>query len=192
MKRIFILFLLVTFSCQERNKSIVLREVQVPIEFLSIKTPFLFKIDDKHAFKLGCEPTNKNGFWRQAYYHGDEDTTICISVINKEINYKNFLNSSKVYEYFVSCLEYSGGITSSGTHLFSRDYMITSDNLRVTTVSKYDSSSLGTNKTYYRKSISIKSASHNISVVFSIRFDDKIPLESAVNHFEDYEVLYYQ
>lgn len=179
------------FSCEMKEGSIVLRDVKLPIDFLSIQTPLPFKIGDKQSFKLGCEPNNEKGFWRQAYFHGNEDTTICVSIINKTIDYKNFLNSNMVEEFFVSCLENRGGITSSGTHLFTRDNLINSDFLKVTTVSKYDSLSLVTNKTYYRKSISIQSSNHNISVIFRITIDDKISFESAVKHFEDYKVQYF-
>ena len=82
---------LVTISCQRRNESVELSEVQLPIQFLSIKTPLLFQIDNKHAFKLGCEPIHRNSYWTQGYYHGDEDTTFCVSVEKSEINYQSNL-----------------------------------------------------------------------------------------------------
>jgi len=187
---IYISVVLVTISCQRRNESAELSEVQLPIEFLSIKTPLLFHIDNKHAFKLGCEPIHRNRYWTQGYYHGDDDTTFCVSVEKSEINYQNFINSSKVEEHFLSCMELSGGTATAGTHLYTREYETTSTYLMVSTVSKYDSSSNITNKTYFRKSVSIRSANHKISVNFRIRFNGQVPFESVVKNFADYRVLY--
>jgi hypothetical protein len=164
-------------------------DLQLPIDFLTIKTPSPFQIDNEHSFKLGCNYIDENEFWQQAYFRGNEDTTICISIENTLIDYKSFVNSKEVEEKFISCLEYKGGITSSGTHLFLRDYIVTSDFFKVTTVSKFDSSQ-ATSMPHYRKSILIHSSYHIISVIFNIKIDEKVPFDLAVAYLNEYDVIY--